>query len=44
MFRGAQRTLQIGIEIVCQMRAPLEATMGAQIAPSKPTALVRLHR
>jgi hypothetical protein len=44
MFRGAQRTLQIGIEIVYQMRAPLEASMGAPIAPSMPTALVCLHR
>jgi hypothetical protein len=29
----------MGIEIVYQMRAPLEANMGAPIAPSMPTAL-----
>jgi hypothetical protein len=27
MFRGAQRTLQIGIEIVDQMRVPLHAAL-----------------
>jgi hypothetical protein len=36
MFRGAQRT-RIGIEIVYP--TPLEANMGAPIAPSMPTAL-----
>jgi hypothetical protein len=38
------RVTRIGIEIVYQMRAPLEANMGAPIAPSMPTAVVRLHR